>query len=218
MADEFQIRPKRLGRELRKLIKEREDVLPRTIEHWLREDNERWIEAVSRRRLRGQLVLNGRKAPGKALASRSGELRRSLFTRVIRHGDGFMSIKGTTSPYGRIHEKGGVIKPKRSKFLARPIGEALDLSGRPRAGYDSPRQQSDLRFVPSRRGAVVGYLVRTTGNRTQLLFELRTQTRIEPRLHLTQTFQDQADIRQKRLARLVTRALRTGKPPGGASS
>ena len=69
---------------------------------------------------------------GKILRVRSGRLRASITHRVQQTPDGIEGRVGPNVPYARIHEFGGVIRPKRSKHLTIPINEALTPAGVPR--------------------------------------------------------------------------------------
>ena len=69
---------------------------------------------------------------GKILRVRSGRLRASITHRISQTSDGIEGKVGPNVPYARIHEFGGVIRPKRSKHLTIPINEALTPAGVPR--------------------------------------------------------------------------------------
>ena len=76
------------------------------------------------------------KLGGQALKVRTGNLRRAVFHRV-----GVTNIAGATdvyvvvgvdlrrAPYGRIHELGGTITPKKSKYLTIPLKAARTANG-----------------------------------------------------------------------------------------
>lgn len=52
---------------------------------------------------------------------RSGHLRRSITSGVDKRGNSVMGWIGTNVIYGRIHEEGGTILPKKGKYLRFPI-------------------------------------------------------------------------------------------------
>jgi phage gpG-like protein len=51
------------------------------------------------------------------LKSRTGNLRRSINTKVIEEPNKVIGIIGTPVKYGAIHEVGGIIKPIHGKYL-----------------------------------------------------------------------------------------------------
>lgn len=57
------------------------------------------------------------------LKVRSGHLRRSIKSRVEQHGDTVIGWLFTNIIYGRIHELGGIIRPRAGKYLRFKIGE-----------------------------------------------------------------------------------------------
>lgn len=60
---------------------------------------------------------------------RSGRLRSSIAVGVERDGDVHRGIIGTNVVYARIHEKGGEIKPVRTKYLTIPLAAAKTKGG-----------------------------------------------------------------------------------------
>lgn len=81
---------------------------------------------------------------GQSLHVRSGLLRTSIS--YARQGD-YAVIVGTNVPYGRIHEHGGDIVAKRTKYLAIPVD--------PIAQGRKPRTIPGLFFIPSKLGGGV---------------------------------------------------------------
>lgn len=73
------------------------------------------------------------KLAGQGLSARTGNLRRAVFSRaeVTGAGDAFavVGVDLAKAPYGRVHELGGTIRPKRAAMLAIPIGEARTGKG-----------------------------------------------------------------------------------------
>lgn len=62
--------------------------------------------------------------PGKPPGVRTGTLARSIFTDITRLGDERPSVRvGSNLVYARIHEFGGVIRPKKAKLLAFTVGK-----------------------------------------------------------------------------------------------
>jgi hypothetical protein len=69
---------------------------------------------------------------GGVLDTRTGNLARSFFRRIERVGEalvGRVGVDRAKAIYGRVQELGGVIRPKRAKHLAIPVGAALTPSG-----------------------------------------------------------------------------------------
>lgn len=58
--------------------------------------------------------------------------------------------QGLDVPYARLQEYGGTVVPVRAKYLAIPVGPALNSVGL--AKYKSPRDAPQLQFVQSLKG------------------------------------------------------------------
>ena len=87
----------------------------------------------------------------------------------IKEGDGYISILNET-PYADFSEE-STIKPKKAKALSIPIGQALTKAGVPR--YNSPRDVTGLKFIPSKKGGTsVGVLARVTAGQVDPMFAL----------------------------------------------
>lgn len=86
-------------------------------------------------------------APGSPPGVRTGTARRSIFSALRRPG---VAVAGTNLRYMRIHEFGGVIHPKRSKYLAVPIGERGRQLSRRVAGNI---RSLNLSWRPPRKGS-----------------------------------------------------------------
>lgn len=79
--------------------------------------------------------LASQKVNNQLLQVRTAHLARALFWRVEPVTGGFLARIGVDTAkarYGRAHELGAVITPKRAKNLTIPVGEALTKSGVPR--------------------------------------------------------------------------------------
>ena len=110
----------------------------------LRQFGHRFIRRMTLERLSG---------PGRSsLAMRSGHLAHSLGVKHINTGarTGIIGLIGGGVPYAAIHERGGVILPKRAKNLAIPVGSAKNKSGVSRFG-GGPRSAGDLKLIVNRR-------------------------------------------------------------------
>ena len=77
------------------------------------------IRGIDIATLRLERVIKARKLSGQVLNVRTGRLRSSFGTQRARHqsGVGVYGLVGTNVVYARIHEVGGVIKPKAGKYL-----------------------------------------------------------------------------------------------------
>lgn len=84
---------------------------------------------------------------GQTLA-KTGILKASITT--YTHGN--IAAIGTNVPYARIHQYGGVIKPKRGKYLAIPISK--------KAEGNSPRDFDDTICIKAKNAL---YIARKTG-------------------------------------------------------
>lgn len=96
---------------------------------------------------------------GQVLRVRTGRLRSSIGTLVMQSQDGLVGQIGSgvrigeRMPYANIHETGGVIKPKKGRYLAIPLKAALTDSGSQlRGGAFSARDFTDTFFMTSRKG------------------------------------------------------------------
>lgn len=118
--------------------------------------------------------------PGQPPHSQSGHLRSSI---AFTPGRNLRAAFGTNVLYGRYLELGATPRAKRAKHLAIPLNRKARrlLVG---AGGEV-RNISGLRFVPSKRPGVGGFLVRQSGGRrgvrTEYLFVLKSSVRIRPR-------------------------------------
>lgn len=144
--------------------------------------------------------LSGR--PG--LQTGGGDLRRS-FNLAHTGNDlrSFRLVEFTTSPSAVLHEKGGVVRPRKSKYLAIPLGEAKTAAGVARA---SVRSYKDTFVRPSpRRSALVVYQRR--GSRSVALFLLLRSVTIPARLGFEAEWRTDQPGRMDRVGDVVHRVL-----------
>lgn len=106
--------------------------------------------------------LTGPTSPS-SLSVRTGALRRSIRHSVGVTGGGGELLVGISGgvPYGRIHEYGGVVRPKKSRMLAIPTRRMRTRAGVGRVA--SPRDIPGL-FVVVKGGKV--FLARRTTTKT----------------------------------------------------
>ena len=111
---------------------------------------------------RGERLVKEGYLSGNRLAVRSGRLRNSVTT-AITDAPPTMELaagraRGAPVRYAQVLEDGGVIVPKRGKFLAIPVrgGPATTAAGVTKAGWESPRTAPvKLRFVRTVRGGIL---------------------------------------------------------------
>lgn len=114
-----------------------------------------------------------------SLSRRSGQLVRRLPDAAKVTGKRIQNVEGRISLPKRyaIHERGGVIKPKGSKYVFIPLPEALDASGKPKP----PKSFKNTFIAESRKGNLLVFQKRGRGQLVPL-YLLRKQVRIPPRL------------------------------------
>lgn len=112
--------------------------------------------AMKRSTIRLSDYIAEHKLSGQKLKVRTGNLRRSLqesrAKKVERRGDNVIGTVGTNMEYAAIHEYGGTIRPKKSKYLAVPLKAALTAKGVARGG---PRDFKDTFFAMSKKGNLI---------------------------------------------------------------
>ncbi len=110
------------------------------------------------------------------------------------------------SGYATANEFGATIRPKKGKALAIPVN--LDAKNR------SPREFSNLKFIPSRKGDPehIGTLCRDRGGVLEALFTLRRSVTIPERSFLRSSMKDKKVLlkAEKHFAESVTGVI-TGK-------
>lgn len=139
-----------------------------TLEQWSarlaiasRDDLPRAMKAVTTAAaLRGEREAKLRVGSG-GRHTRTGRLRASITgSVVVKAGEWAISLraggnesgKGSVK-YARLQEKGGTVRPTKSKFLAIPVGPALTAAGVSR--YASPRDVPGLVVAQTRGGQLV---------------------------------------------------------------
>lgn len=94
---------------------------------------------------------------------RSGRLARSIYATLSKKGIEL----GSTAPYARITEMGGVIYPRNARALAIPLQRGLPEMG--------PRHDGKLFVLRTRSGGV--YLARDRGNTLDVRWKLVSSVR-----------------------------------------
>ena len=125
-----------------------------------------------RKRLRG----------GSGLQTRSGNAGLQGSFNVHHDGKDLNSwemAEYTTSPYARIHEYGGTVRPKRSKYLAIPLAAAKTAGGDSRGG---PRSFTNTFFARSKAGNLILFQNQGSKKKPLPLFVMKKQVTLKPRL------------------------------------
>jgi len=130
------------------------------------------------------------------LKRRSGTLARGWTNRVEGHGMGLRLIILNETPYAVTHEFGAVITPKRRKFLAIPIGDAVTAAGVARI---SPSDIKGRSFIAK------DVIFEKHNGSYSPMFALKREVRIPARLGARDIFDRQAKRVEKRVMDEVAR-------------
>jgi len=139
----------------------------------------------------GQLVAN---VSGDILHRRTGNLARSMGYRIDRDGDGIpqstigsgATLKTARMVYANIHEVGGVITPKRAKWLTIPLAAAQTPAGVARFSAREAKGMFDKTFFrTSQAGNLI--LFGTKGDEVIPLFVLKKSVTIPARRYMSIT-------------------------------
>ncbi len=150
---------------------------------------QRWQRAALKNLRRGTTPPGRRKAAGIPTGNRTGRLANSLFSEVRLKGSRIHKktlavgsrMPGQFNP-ARIQEDGGVIRPRKSQFLAVPLPAAF----RGRAVADPPRSYKNTFVVRSRKGQL--FIVQPKGDGGfNFLFKLAKKVTLKPRLGFVST-------------------------------
>lgn len=126
------------------------------------------------------------------MQSRSGFLRKSLGYSVTgsRLGDLELRVYSAGIRYANLQEYGGTITPKNGRYLALPIGKALDRRGIPKKR--GPREYPDGFFFTSKRGNLLFGIRVGKGKKKEIqpLYLLRDSVKIPPRFGFRKTWNE----------------------------
>jgi len=152
------------------------------------------------------------KLGGQVLKRRTGNLSRAVFSRAQAVGDGdvvvVVGVDSTKAPHGRIHEVGGIIRPRRASKLTIPIGEAKTQGGmarftahqlvsNPRAfGYTGAFFRKNVLFANRNRRPVP-------------LFVLKPQVAIKGTGYISGSIEERRPWALGELGRVVAKALKS---------
>lgn len=155
-------------------------------------DSDKLIKTIYKRRLRNFLNkiatdlerIHGTPYSGASsedrLHSRTGEGVASIRKSITVTGSSTANIIGSIGGLSRlgIHEFGGTVTPKRSKFLTIPLPAALDSRGVPLR--QTARQWDKTFIIKSKKGRLL--IVRERGASIEPLYLLAKSATIRPRL------------------------------------
>lgn len=177
------------------------DKAPELISREMKEFLEGVAEALARR--------HGKAWPGGTTATtmskRSGWMIQSIKDSVKVKGTTISTIEGEISvPYERkIHENGGVLKPKTAKYLTIPLPAALDSKGIPLK--KSAKEWQNTFVIRSKKGNLL--IVQRKGIQIIPLYVLKTSVYIPPRLGLGKTLQAGNSYLVDKIADAILRSI-----------
>jgi hypothetical protein len=121
----------------------------------------------------------------RTLSRRSGGLIASIKQSVTVRSQRLADIEGGIGGafYLRTHEYGATIRPKKAKYLAIPLPEALNANGTPKLA--SPRLWKNTFVKQSKNGNLLIFQKR--GRLIVPLYVLKKEVKIRPRLGLGET-------------------------------
>lgn len=130
---------------------------------------------------------------GSILKRRSGHLAQSIESSVYQDGEGVITARigsgvrsGFRMPYTEVHETGGVITPKKVKYLTIPLKAALSSSGVPRK--NSAREWPNTFVRRTKSGALI--MFQKTGKKTLVpLYILKRSVNIPGRQYMSRTLE-----------------------------
>ena len=139
----------------------------------------------------------------RSLSVRSGKGMASLESFVTGHK--LDSIKGHVKmiPYLMIHETGGIIRPKKARYLTIPLPAALNANGTPKK--KSAREWKNTFVLKSKRGNLI--IMQKFGGKLTPLYVLKKQVRIPPRLGLREAYRTTESAMIDRLINQLTREV-----------
>jgi len=155
----------------------------------LREIGEDWVTSV-----KANLSAGGR--PRKWPKTSAGDTSRLIRTRRLYRSFTARAssddvMVGTKVRYARLMHFGGVVRPRRSRYLAIPIGQRRELQAGARAFIR--RQPKGSIFMTFKSGGR-GTIFRRGANGVEAVFALRRKVKLPPRPFLMAQRQDIANF------------------------
>lgn len=130
---------------------------------------------------------------GQVLKVRTGRLRSSIGYQVIDQSDGLVAYigsgvrQGARVKYANIHETGGTILPKKSKYLSIPLSSVMTKSRSQLRGHAFSPRDFDKTFVYKSKKNNLLIARKTSGGRIENLFVLKKSVTIPARKYMTKT-------------------------------
>lgn len=127
---------------------------------------------------------------GPILSRRTGHLAQSIESNISYDGDDLMAEIGSgvankfRMPYANIHEDGGVITPKKAKYLTIPLEAALTRAGVPKKA--SARDWANTFIRKSKGGNLIIFQAAKSGKIIPL-YVLKRSVSIPGRQYLSRT-------------------------------
>jgi len=142
----------------------------------------------------------------KTLSKRSGFMLEAIRESITVDGATIPSIEGRIAIPGKrkIHENGGVLRPKKSKYLTIPLPAALDSRGIPLK--PKARDWKNTFVIRSKAGNLL--IVRRKGAGIEPLYLLKTEVYIPPRLGMRETIEAGSTMLADRLSDAILKQLR----------
>jgi hypothetical protein len=144
---------------------------------------------------------------GQSLHVRTGKMRNTV---TYKMDGNFMVIVGSNAPQGAIHEFGGVILPRRAKYLAIPMNAQAEGKS-PRAFPDLfPIRSKDGRLFLARRPMFIARRKANTGGAVVFMYALKrsvTMPRrpwLSPAIHYTFESGQAQDIATRTTREFIT--------------
>lgn len=216
MTPPFEGSAREVGLELRRLLGQAGPrAIYRAFQRTFTRDAVAWKAAVVKA-MRGPLSLDGPKDPGAALATRSNALRNARFAEVTGGDLSTLTLrKGSTSPYARLHELGGTIRPVRRQWLALPTSRVLTPSGVPQKS--GPRAYPNLVFARSSKKPDTAFLFEEGTSPAKAFYILKKQVEVPARPVYQPEHEKRGDARLRDLRTfLVEEMTKAARGRGGA--
>lgn len=138
------------------------------------------------------------KLSGQLLGVRTGALRRSIRGDAVARGHKVHAIVGAYTPYARMHEEGGTLRPKAAQYLTVPTQHAQTAAGVVRGGARSFGNT----FVRRTKGGTLAIFQRR-GGRAVPLFWLVKSVKVKAKHYLRSGLEDKLDSIYRRITREV---------------
>lgn len=138
------------------------------------------------------------KVSGQLLGVRTGALRRSIRGDAVSRSHKVVAYVGASTPYARIHEEGGTIRPKAAQYLTIPTRHAMTPAGVIRGGARSFPNT----FVRKTRSGNPAIFQRR-GKQVVPLFWLVKSVKVKAKRYLRTGLEDKLDTVYRRITREI---------------